>query len=97
MAQPFSDQRSVESVARRLEQTRLVLELGQSEFAKRAGLAQNTYNQFERGKRRLSLEAAHALCDEFKLTLDWLYQGDLSGMPHAMAGTLRRVQRSTQP
>jgi transcriptional regulator with XRE-family HTH domain len=93
MAQPFSDERSVESVARRLEQTRLALEVGQSEFAKRAGLAQNTYNQFERGKRRLSLEAAHALCDEYRLTLDWLYRGDLSSMPHTLAGTLRRMRR----
>ena len=95
MAQPHSDERSVESVARRLVQTRLALEVGQSEFAKRAGLAQNTYNQFERGKRRLSLEAAHALCDEYRLTLDWLYRGDLSSMPHALAGTLRRMQRFT--
>lgn len=95
MAQPHSDERSAESVAQRLVQTRLALEIGQSKFARRAGLAQNTYNQFERGKRRLSLEAAHALCDEYRLTLDWLYRGDLSSMPHALAGTLRRMQRLT--
>lgn len=94
MEQTPSETRSKEAIALRLVQTRTALNLGQTEFAIKANLAQNTYNQFERGKRRLSLEAAHALCDEYRLTLDWLFRADLSGIPHALAKTLRRLQNA---
>ena len=94
MEQTASETRSRRSIALRLLQTRTVLNVGQTDFATKAGLAQNTYNQFERGKRRLSLEAAHALCDEYRLTLDWLFRGDLNGIPHALAKALRRIQEA---
>ncbi len=59
--------------------------MSQVEFAERAGISQNAYNQYEHAKRRLSLEAAYALCDTYDLTLDWIYRGRTEGLPHQLA------------
>jgi transcriptional regulator with XRE-family HTH domain len=51
----------------------------------RANLSQNRYNQYESGARRLTIDAAHKICDEYGVTLDWLYRGDRSRLPHHLA------------
>lgn len=63
------------AIARRLVVTREALGLRQGEFAAKADIAANTYNQYEQGKNRISLDKAVALCDEFGMTLDWIYRG----------------------
>lgn len=81
-------------VARRLVLTRTALGLDQQEFGTRAGLSQPQYNQFEKGKRRLSLTAALHLCDTYNVTLDWLYRGDPSNLPHRLAVAIRDLRDS---
>ncbi len=76
-------------VARRLAAARTALGMDQQDFGTRAGLSQPQYNQFEKGKRLLTLTAAMKLCDEYNLTLDWLYRGDPSGLPYALAKAIR--------
>ena len=88
-------ERSPESIGERLELTRSVFGLAQGEFADRAGLAANTYNQFERGKKRPQIESANALCDAYGLTLDWIYRGDPSGLRYELAAQIK--QRRAQP
>jgi len=79
-------------VGRRLRRTRLSLGLDQQEFGTRAGLSQPQYNQFENGKRILTLSSALRLCDEYGLTLDWLYRGDPSGLPYRLATAIRDLR-----
>lgn len=56
--------------------------MNQQDFGERAGLSQPQYNQFETGKRRLTIEAALNLCHVYSITLDYLYRGDQSGLRH---------------
>lgn len=76
-------------VGRRLRQTRTALGLDQQDFGTRAGMSQPQYNQYENGKRLLTLASALLLCSEYGLTLDWLYRGDPSGLPYRMATAIR--------
>jgi len=76
-------------VARRLTSARLALGLDQQQFGTRAGLSQPQYNQFDKGKRLLTLAAAMKLCDAYNLTLDWLYRGDPSNLPYKLATSIR--------
>ena len=71
----------VTKVANKLLAARRAYGLEQQDFGKRAGLSQPQYNQFETGKRLLTLPCAIALCEEYNLTLDWLYSDDPSGLP----------------
>ena len=53
----------------------------QRQYAIWAGLEPNSYNQCERAKNRISIEAAIRLCERHKLTLDYIYRGELSNIP----------------
>lgn len=68
-------------VATRLRRTREAFGMGQGEFATAAGIAFNTYNQYEQGARLMRIENAMALCERFDLTLDWIYRGEPGGLP----------------
>lgn len=57
----------------------------QARFARLIGCASPRYNQYEKGTRLLTLAVALRLCDQYRVTLDWLYRGDPSGLPQALA------------
>jgi transcriptional regulator with XRE-family HTH domain len=58
----------------------------------RANLKQNRYSQYESGARPLTIDAAHRICDEYGVTLDWLYRGDHSRLPHHLAIDIARIE-----
>ncbi len=67
-------------VGERLRLVRRVLDLGQGEFAQRAGIATNTYNQIELGIKLPSIETAIAFCDAYRISLDWIFRGEPGDM-----------------
>lgn len=83
-----------DEIAKRLTWARTAYGLDQQAFGTRAGLSQPQYNQFETGKRLLTLQAAVRLCDEYNLTLDWLFRDDPSGLPADLWLKIRAAQKS---
>ncbi len=76
---------SVDEIARRLTLTRSVLAQSQAEWCRRVGIEPNTWNNYERGSRRISLDAAIKVCQMTDITLDWIYRGVLSAVPFDIA------------
>jgi transcriptional regulator with XRE-family HTH domain len=76
-------------IARRLLAARLAIGLEQTDFARKARIAQNTYNQYEQAKRRPSLDNAIKLCKTYNLTLDWIYLDDPSGVGSRLWAEIR--------
>jgi transcriptional regulator with XRE-family HTH domain len=76
----------------RLRHTRVALGINQTEFARRVHLKQNRYNQYESGARALTIDAANRICDEYGVTLDWLYRGDRSMLPHRLAIDIAQIK-----
>lgn len=87
-----SDGRSKAAIGQRLELTRRAIGMAQGEFAERAGISRNTYNQYEQGVNRPQLEAAFKLSDTYRLTLDWIYFGDPSGLRFDLAETIKALR-----
>lgn len=83
-------------VARRLALTRRALDLDQQTFGETAGLAQPRYNQYETGRRLLTLSAAMMLCERYLLTLDWIYRGDPSGLPNRLHERIKDARRQSR-
>lgn len=83
-----SRSRTVPAIAARLKQTRTALRLTQVAFASGAGIAPNTYNQWEKAKQRPDLDQAQMLCDHYDLSLDWIYRGDPSRLPYELAAKI---------
>jgi transcriptional regulator with XRE-family HTH domain len=78
-------------LGRRLRDYREALTMNQAEFAKGAGLAVNTYNQWEQGKKRPDVAGAARICDAHGLTLDYIYRGKTDGLPVAIWKRLKRA------
>jgi len=55
-------------------------DLTQAEFAARHGFNEDQYGSWERGARRITVEAAEQLCDAYGLSLDWIYRGRRDGL-----------------
>lgn len=81
-------QDSPEAVGERLRRVRELLGLTKREFAERADLTEQTYGPFENAKRPLSLEAAKRLRKTYGLTLEFMYFGNKSDLPHRIAKDL---------
>lgn len=50
-------------------------DLNQKGWADRHGFAVTQYNNWEKGARRIPVEAAEKLCEAYGLTLDFVYRG----------------------
>jgi transcriptional regulator with XRE-family HTH domain len=58
----------------------------------RADLKPNRYSQYETGVRALTIDAALRICAEYGVSLDWLYRGDRSRLPHHLAIDIARIE-----
>ena len=88
MQKALPKNRTFEAIGKRLKGFRKTTGLTQKEFASRAGILDTTYNQYEQGKSQPKVEYAYALCDTYGLTLDWIYSGDLAGLPYRIVKEL---------
>jgi DNA-binding XRE family transcriptional regulator len=84
--------RAIEHIATRLRHTRRALGVNQTEFARRVNLKPNRYSQYESAARPLTIDAALSICEEYGLTLDWLFRGDRSMLPHHLALEIARIE-----
>ncbi len=86
-----NDPASPAAIGRRLYATRRVLDLTQTDLAERAGISRTAYTQYEGGSKRPSIDVAIALVRTYRLTLDWIYLGDASNLPYAMAAAIKAL------
>ena len=90
MARRVPDVKRISAIAERLRLTRAALDYeSQAEFALKAGIQPNTYNQYEQAKGRPSLDNALNLCATYGLTLDWIFRGDPGGLPLRIASVIQ--------
>ena len=84
-------------IAQRLILSRQVVGAAQNDFAKRAGIKNSTYNQYETGTNRPAIEVAAQLKSTYHLTLDWIYVGDPSGLPMRMVDAMKALLATRTP
>lgn len=54
----------------------------------------NQYSPFEQGHRRITLDVAIKLVEQYGVTLDWIYLNDMRGMTGQMQAELRNAERT---
>lgn len=82
---------TLKSIGRRLAETRQALDLTAAEVCRLISCKPNRWSQYENGERKITLEIANKLCDQFGLTLDWIYRANPANLPHNLALKLRKV------
>ena len=80
---------SLEAIGKRIEATRLALGYtNASAFARLVGISVPALGNYERGERRPNVDQALQIVRATGATLDWIYRGDRSGLPHRIAAHL---------
>lgn len=85
---------SIDDMALRLAMLRDWAGYGHSQtaFAQRSGFSASEWHNYEKGGRRLSITAALKLRRTWRVTLDWLYEGDRAGLSVEMASSLPHLE-----
>lgn len=88
---PFAD------IGFRIHALRIAVGMEPKEFAKRAGVGTSALNQWESGDKRISVDAASRIVRDLPATLDYIYLGDVSGLPVQMMQKLEEVSQAGLP
>lgn len=80
--------KSPRAIGRRITVLRNAMKLNMTAFAETIGTTQSAVSQYESGKRRIDLDVALRIRLKTGVTLDWIYEGDRSGLPLRLATTL---------
>jgi DNA-binding XRE family transcriptional regulator len=84
---------SIGDTAERLRLTRPALGFkSASELAEAVGITRQGWHLYEKARARISLEMAVRLCEQFELTLDWIYRGETSGLPILLVDEIAAVK-----
>jgi transcriptional regulator with XRE-family HTH domain len=83
---------SVTEIAQRLALTRRASGLGQAAWCRFVGIEPTTWNNYEQGTRRISLEQALKVCTATGVSLDWIYRGLADRLPVHFATELQRLR-----
>ncbi|PQO23106.1 hypothetical protein C2I36_09560 [Rhodobacteraceae bacterium WD3A24] len=63
-------------------------DLSQKAWAEKHGFSPTQYNNWEKGARRIPIEAAEKLCSTYGLTLDFIYRGRRDGLSESASKVL---------
>lgn len=80
---------TIKSIASRLKSTREAIGISAADLCRRIDCKPNRWSQYENGERKITVEVAEKLCDEYGLTLDWIYRANPSGLPHGLRIKIR--------
>lgn len=79
-------------VAERLRVSREALKLSQATLCRTTGISTAAWNNAETGDARIGVDNAILLCQATGLTLDWVYRGVRSGLPHPLNEAIGRQE-----
>lgn len=78
-----------EEIGSRLEAMRTAYsDLKQRQWAEKHGFNPTQYNNWAKGGRRITVEAAERLCDTYGVTLDFIYRGRRDGLSETASKAL---------
>ena len=87
---------SLEAVAGRLALLRGTLGLTQARMSELVGATETgqTWQHYESGRRMIAIHHAVTLCVRFGVTLDWVYRGNINGLPPDLGPKLQADPRN---
>jgi transcriptional regulator with XRE-family HTH domain len=98
MAPRSSDPTSVTEIGTRLALTRRALGLTQVMMARLMGSVGDgqAWENYEAGRRRISIDHAMALTQSCGIPLDWIYQGQMANLPPQLRERIQQLMLEHQ-
>jgi transcriptional regulator with XRE-family HTH domain len=85
------EQSGIDAIAERLRLTRQALGLKQAAIARLTGISTQAWNNYETAKYRISVDQALMVCRTIGVSLDWIYRGDMNGLPLRIATQIQQL------
>lgn len=86
---PMVDRPDYRVIGERLKALRMHLGFeSQKDWAERNGFNISQYNHWEKGTRRIPVDFAEQLANNYGLTLDFIYRGRRDGLPETLSKSL---------
>jgi transcriptional regulator with XRE-family HTH domain len=85
------EQSGIDAIAERLRLTRQALGLKQAAIARLTGISTQAWNNYETAKYRISVDQALMVCRTIGVSLDWIYRGDMNGLPLRIATRIQQL------
>ena len=63
-------------------------DLSQKAWAEKNGFSVTQYNNWEKGTRRISVDAAEELVERYSVTLDYIFRGNEAGLSEKVRNSL---------
>ena len=85
--------RTHNDIAKRLEMTRRALEKSAAELSRETGISANEWSQYinpDKYKRRITIDHVYLMKDAYGVTLEWIYDGDISTLSDRLAKKIRQ-------
>ncbi|WP_180966877.1 helix-turn-helix domain-containing protein [Cohaesibacter celericrescens] len=82
-------------IALRLRAARSYFDMPQKDFAEAANVQQKSYNQWESGDFRISIQGAIKLRERYGISLDFIYVGNMDALPTKMSNALASILRDS--
>lgn len=82
------DRPDYSDIGDRIARLRKIMDENRPAFAKQNGFSASQLANWEYGLRRISPDAAIRLVERYGVTLDWIYLGRVSALPHSLATAL---------
>lgn len=81
----------IDEMGQRVKKRRQSLKMKQTELAKKLGISNNHLSSIETGKQKPSLEIFIQICEELRVTPDYLLQGNMhpGNVPYDIMDALR--------
>jgi transcriptional regulator with XRE-family HTH domain len=71
----------LKAIGARLIELRIALGMTQAKMARYCGVSPQSLSQWEKGMWRPSIDMAYRVCRATGCTVDWIYDGNVRGMP----------------
>jgi transcriptional regulator with XRE-family HTH domain len=81
----------VDPIADRLRRTREAFKMNQAQWCRLVGIETQAWNNYESGRRRISIDQAIKVCQATGVTIDWIYRGLMnSSLPSSIQIELQK-------
>jgi transcriptional regulator with XRE-family HTH domain len=84
----------IQEIGDRLRLTREAKGLSQATWCKLVDIETQAWNNYERGRKRISIDQALKVVKFAGVTLDWIYRGEQAGLALEMAMAIRERERA---
>jgi transcriptional regulator with XRE-family HTH domain len=83
---------SIQDIGDRLRLTREAKKLNQATWCRLVRIEQQAWNNYERGRKRISIDQALKVCEFTGVSLDWIYRGIRKDLPHDIFIAIQRLE-----